>query len=167
MDTWGGNTWHTTEPWHNSPLPEGVSHAVTVPPGRGWALWRPLRTNTDRNTGRGPPERNRQRRPWRSWELWKPWRCRELRWPWRCWELWRPWRSWELWRPWRSWELWRPWRSWELWKPWQMVFGGLGLGPLGPALTAGTPFTPPKNFPGEVRGYQEPSGARHRQTVHG
>ncbi len=35
MDTWGGNTWHTTEPWHNSPLPEGVSHAVTVPPGRG------------------------------------------------------------------------------------------------------------------------------------
>ncbi len=26
---------HTTEPWHNSPLPEGVSHAVTVPPGRG------------------------------------------------------------------------------------------------------------------------------------
>ncbi len=47
--------------------------------------WRPLRTNTDRNTGRGPPEQNRQRRPWRSWELWKPWRCRELRWPWRCW----------------------------------------------------------------------------------
>ncbi len=27
------------------------------------------------------------------------------------------------------------------------------------------PFYPPqKNFPGEVRGYQEPSGARHRQT---
>ncbi len=25
-------------------------------------------------------------------------------------------------------------------------------------------FTPQKNFPGEVRGYQEPSGARHRQT---
>ncbi len=24
---------------------------------------------------------------------------------------------------------------------------------------------PKKNFPGEVRGYQEPSGARHRQTV--
>ncbi len=24
-----------TEDWHNSPLPEGVSHAVTVPPGRG------------------------------------------------------------------------------------------------------------------------------------
>ncbi len=35
MDTRGRNTWHTTEPWHNSPLPEGVSHAVTVPPGRG------------------------------------------------------------------------------------------------------------------------------------
>ncbi len=26
----------------------------------GWALWRPLRTNTDKNTGRGPPEWNRQ-----------------------------------------------------------------------------------------------------------
>ncbi len=26
---------HTTEDWHNSPLPEGVSHSVTVPPGRG------------------------------------------------------------------------------------------------------------------------------------
>ncbi len=26
------------------------------------------------------------------------------------------------------------------------------------------PFTPAKNFPGEVRGYQEPSRARHRQT---
>ncbi len=35
MDTRGRNTWHTTEPWHNSPLPEGVSHAITVPPGRG------------------------------------------------------------------------------------------------------------------------------------
>ncbi len=37
---------------------------------------------------------------------------------------------------------------------------GLGLGPLGPAPTAGTHTTPPQNFPGEVRGYQEPSGAK-------
>ncbi len=37
---------------------------------------------------------------------------------------------------------------------------GLGLGPLGPAPTAGTLSTPPKNSPGEVRGYQEPSGAK-------
>ncbi len=41
-----------------------------------------------------------------------------------------------------------------------MVFGGLGLSLLGPAPTAGTLTTPPKNFPGEVRGYQEPSGAK-------
>ncbi len=41
---------------------------------------------------------------------------------------------------------------------------GRGLGPLGPAPTAGTLLPPQKNFPGEVRGYQEPSGARHRQT---
>ncbi len=40
---------------------------------------------------------------------------------------------------------------------------GLGLGPLGPTPTAGTPSTPQKNFPGEVRGYQEPSGARHTE----
>ncbi len=42
---------------------------------------------------------------------------------------------------------------------------GLGLGPLGPAPTAGThttphPPTPEKKIPGEVRGYQEPSGAK-------
>ncbi len=37
---------------------------------------------------------------------------------------------------------------------------GRGLGPLGPAPTAGTLLPPPKNFPGEVRGYQEPSGAK-------
>ncbi len=37
---------------------------------------------------------------------------------------------------------------------------GLGLGPLGLAPTAVTLTTPPQNFPGEVRGYQEPSGAK-------
>ncbi len=37
---------------------------------------------------------------------------------------------------------------------------GLGLGPLGPAPTAGTLLPPPKKIPGVVRGYQEPSGAK-------
>ncbi len=37
---------------------------------------------------------------------------------------------------------------------------GRGLGPLGPAPTARTLLPPKKNFPGEVRGYQEPSGAK-------
>ncbi len=42
---------------------------------------------------------------------------------------------------------------------------GLGLSPLGPAPTARPLLPPPpQDFPGEVRGYQEPSGARHRQT---
>ncbi len=130
---------HTTEPWHNSPLPKGSSRALTVPSGRGGGRSGgpsgQIRTRTqdgDLQSGTG------RQGPWRSWELWKPWRCRELR---------------------------RPWWSWELWRPWQMVFGGLGLGPLGPAPTAGTLTTPPqkktkKNFPGEVRGYQEPSGAK-------
>ncbi len=40
---------------------------------------------------------------------------------------------------------------------------GRGLGPLGPAPTTGTLLPPQKNFPGEVRGYQEPSGAKHRR----
>ncbi len=41
---------------------------------------------------------------------------------------------------------------------------GLGLGPLVPAPTAGTLTTPPqKKIPGEVRGYQEPSGAGHTE----
>ncbi len=36
---------HTTEDWHNSPLPEGSSRALTVPPGRGGgALWRAEQT---------------------------------------------------------------------------------------------------------------------------
>ncbi len=108
------------------------------------------------------------RRPWRSWQLWRPWRCRELRRPWRCRELRRPWWSWELWRPWRSWELWRPWRSWELWRPWQMVFGGLGLGPLGPAPTAGTLIPPPKISLGKLGGIRSPPGlnTRHDSTKH-
>ncbi len=49
--------------------------------------------------------------------------------------------------PWRSWELWKPWRCRELRWPWQVV--------LQPE-----PFYPPQNFPGEVRGYKEPSGAK-------
>ncbi len=110
---------HTTEPWHNSPLPEGSSRSLTVPLG-GW--WGALEAPQDKHgqehrTGTSRAETDRQ------W----------------------------------------PWRSWELWRPWQMVFGGLGVGPLGPAPTAGTPSTPQKNFPGEVRGYQEPSGARNTE----
>ncbi len=117
MDTRGGNTRHTTEDWHNSPLPKGVSHAVTVPPrrgGGGGALDAPQdRHEPEHRTGTSRAEQTDRR----------PWRCRELR------------------------------------RPWQMVFGGLGLGPLGPAPPAGT-LLPPPNFPGVVRGYQEPSGAK-------
>ncbi len=90
------------------------------------------------------------RRPWRSWQLWRPWRCRELR------------------RPWRCRELWRPWRSWDLWRPWQMVFGGLGLGPLGPAPTAGTLNPPPKISLGKLGGIRSPPGlnTQHDSTKH-
>ncbi len=40
---------------------------------------------------------------------------------------------------------------------------GHGLGPLGPAPATGTLLPPPQNFPGEVRGYQELSGAGHTE----
>ncbi len=43
------------------PPPERLVPSLNSSIGEGgWALWRPLRTNTDRNTGQGPPERNRQ-----------------------------------------------------------------------------------------------------------
>ncbi len=43
------------------PPPERLIPSLNSSIGEGgWALWRPLRTNTDRNTGRGPPEWNRQ-----------------------------------------------------------------------------------------------------------
>ncbi len=125
---------HTTEPWHNSPLPEGVSHAVTVPPGRGGGRSGGPSGQTRTGTQDGDLQSGTDRQgPWRSWELWWPWRCRELR---------------------------RPWWSWELRRPWQMVFGALASVPLARPLQQ-EPFYPPQNFPGEVRGYQEPSGAKH------
>ncbi len=43
------------------PPPERLIPSLNSSIGEGgWALWRPLKTDTDRNTGRGPPERNRQ-----------------------------------------------------------------------------------------------------------
>ncbi len=44
-----------------------------------------------------------------------------------------------------------------------MVFHGRGLIPR-PGHSSRNPSTPPKNFPGVVRGYQEPSGARQTGT---
>ncbi len=61
---------------HNSPLPEGVSHAVTVPPGRGGGRsGGPLgQTQTGTQDGDLQSRTDRQRRPWQSWELRRPWR---------------------------------------------------------------------------------------------
>ncbi len=43
------------------PPPERLVPSLNSSIGEGeWALWRPLRTNTDKNTERGPPEWNRQ-----------------------------------------------------------------------------------------------------------
>ncbi len=138
---------HTTEDWHNSPLPEGSSRALTVPPGRGGGLSggpsgqtrtgtqdRDLQSGTDRQ---GPRWCRELRRPRWSWELRRPRRCRELRRPWRCRELRRPW---------RCRELRRPWRCRELRRPWQMVFGALASVPSARPLQP-EPFYPQKIFP--------------------
>ncbi len=51
----------------------------------------------------------------------------------------------------------------ELRRPWQVVFHGRGLVPR-PGHFSRNPSTPPqKKIPGEVRGYQEPSGAGHTE----
>ncbi len=43
------------------PPPERLVPSLNSSIGEGgWALWRPLKADTDRNTGRGPPEWNRQ-----------------------------------------------------------------------------------------------------------
>ncbi len=125
---------HTTEPWHNSPLPEGSSRALTVPSGRGGGRSGGPSGQTRTGTQDGDLQSGTDRQgPWRSWELWKPWRCRELR---------------------------RPWQSWELWRPWQMVFGGLGLGPLGPARPLQPePLLPPQKISlGKSGGIRSPPG---------
>ncbi len=56
----------------------------------------------------------------------------------------------------------RPWRCRELRRPWQVVLMAVASVPSARPLQP-EPFYTPKNVPGEVRGYQEPSGARHRQ----
>ncbi len=56
-------------------------------------------------------------------------------------------------------ELRRPWWCRELRRLWQVVFHGRGLVPR-PGHSSRNPSTPQKKFPGEVRGYQEPSRAR-------
>ncbi len=49
-----------------------------------------------------------------------------------------------------------------------MVFGGLGLGPLGPAPTAGTLIPPKKNSLGKLGGIRSPPGlnTQHDSTKH-
>ncbi len=120
----------------------------------GWVLWRPLRTNTDRNTGRGPPERNRQTGTMAELGALEAMAVQGAQVAMA-----------ELGAQVTMAELGALEAIAELGALEAMADGlcGRGLGPLGPAPTAGTLLPPKKNVPGEVRGYQEPSGARHRQ----
>ncbi len=105
----------------------------------GWALWRPLRTNTDRNTGRGPPERNRQTGTMAelgALEAMAVQGAQEA--------------------------------MAELGAQEAMADGlrGLGLGPLGLAPTAGTHTTPPKISLGKSGGIRSPPGLdTHKQNM--
>ncbi len=110
-----------------------------------------LRTNTDRNTGRGPPEWNRQTGTMAelgALEAMAGQGAQEA--------------MVELGALEAMAELGALEAMAELGALEAMADGlrGLGLGPLGLAPTAGTLTYPPPKFPGEVRGYQEPSGAK-------
>ncbi len=143
----------------------------------GWALWRPLRTNTERNTGRGPSERNRQTGTMAELgaleamavqgaqeamvELGALAAMAELG---ALEAMAVQGAQEELWRPWRSWELWRPWRCRELRRPWQMDFGALASVPSARPLQPELILPPPKKIPWGSEGVSEPSGAK--QTGH-
>ncbi len=58
------------------------------------------------------------------------------------------------------------WRCRELRRPWQVNFGALASVPSARPPQPETLLPPQKNFPGEVRGYQEPSGAKQTGQVH-
>ncbi len=143
------------------PPPERLIPSLNSSIGEGgWALWRPLRTNTDRNTGRGPPEQNRQTGTMvelGALEALAVQGAQEA--------------MAELGALAAMAELGALAAMVELGVQETMAvqgaqeamagrLRGLGLGPLGPAPTAGTLSTPQKNFPGVVRGYQEPSRAK-------
>ncbi len=94
---------HTTEPWHNSPFPEGGSHVVTVPRERGGGC----SEGPSGQTRTGPQDGDLQSRTDDGGH------------------------------------------------------GGAGSsGGHGRWSSSRNLSTPPKKFPGVVRGYQEPSGAR-------
>ncbi len=57
-----------------------------------------------------------------------------------------------------------PWQCREFRRPWQVVLVAVASVPLARPLQP-EPFLPPPNFPGELRGYQEPSGAKHRHRT--
>ncbi len=134
------------------PPPERLIPSLNSSIGEGgWALWRPLRTNTDRNTGWGPPEQNRQTGTMAELGALEAMAVQGAQ---------------EAMA-----ELGALAAMAELGVQETMAvqgaqeamagrLRGLGLGPLGPAPTAGTLSTPQKIFPGVVRGYQEPSRAK-------
>ncbi len=141
MDKRGGNTWHTTEDWHYSPLLKGSSRALTVPPGRGGgALEAPRdRHRQDHRTGTSRAEQMTEA-------------MAEL----GALEAMAVQGALEAMAVQGAQEAMVVQGAQEA-----MAGGacGRGLGPLGPAPTAGTLSTPPKKkFPGEVRGIRSPPG---------
>ncbi len=140
----------------------------------GWALWRPLKTDTDRNTGRGPPERNRQTGTMAelgALEAMAVQGAQEAMVELGALEAMAVQGAQEamveLGALAAMAELGALEAMAELGAQEAMADGlrGLGLGPLGPAPTAGTHTTPPQKFPGEVRGYQSPPGLNRQDST--
>ncbi len=109
-------------------------------------LWRPLRTNPDRNTGWGPPERNRQRADLGALEAMAVQGAQVAMAVQGAQEAMAELGALEAMAELGALEA----MADGLWGPWPRS--------LGPAPTAGTPFTPPQNFLGKSGGIRSPPG---------
>ncbi len=157
MDTRGGNTWHTHDRGLTLlPPPERLVPSLNSSTGEGgWALWRPLRTNTDKNTGRGPPEWNRQTGTMAELGALEAMAVQGAQ------EAMAELGALEAMAELGALEAMAELEhgSWLE----AMADGLRGPWPRSsrPGPYSRNSHTPPQNFPGEVRGYQEPSGAKH------
>ncbi len=124
------------------PPPERLVLSLNSSIGKGGWVWRPLRTNTDRNTGQGPPEWNRQTGTMAELGALEAMAVQGAQ---------------EAMA-----ELGALEAMAELGALEAMADGLRGPWPRSPrpGPYSRNSYYPPKNFPGEVRGYQEPSGSK-------
>ncbi len=161
MDTRGRKQWHNTRQRTDithSP-PERLVPSLTVPSGRGGGRSGGPQDNTDRNTGRGPPERNRQTGTMAELELWKPWRCRELSGHGGAGSSGGHGRAGSSGGHGGAGSSGGHGGAGSSWRPWRWSSGALASVPSAAAPTAGTPSNPPKKISlGKSGGIRSPPG---------